>query len=67
MLATMYDFAVEDCLYYHTCKNNVSIGILENRESDDVSPYKLGLQKIAFELRLGFENIESFTLQALLH
>ena len=25
----MYDFAVEDCLYHHTCKN-VSIDVLEN-------------------------------------
>ena len=28
----MYDFAVEYCLYHHTCKN-VSIGILENIEN----------------------------------
>ena len=57
----MYDFAVEDCLCHPTCKN-VSIGVLEKqRESEDVSPHKLGLQKIAFELRLGFENIEIYT------
>ena len=63
----MYDFAVEDCLYHLTCKN-VSIGILENIENQknqDVSPHKLGLKKIAFELRLGFENLEIYTLQAL--
>ena len=28
-------------------------------------PHKLCLQKIAFELRLGFENLEIYTLQAL--
>ena len=44
---------------------NVSIGVLENRESEVVSPNKLCLQKIAFELRLGFENLEIYTLQAL--
>ena len=32
---------------------------------EDVSPHKLGLKKIAFELRLGFENLEIYTLQAL--
>ena len=37
----------------------------KHRESEDVSPDKLGLQKTAFELRLGFENIEIHTLQAL--
>ena len=36
-----------------------------HRESEDVSPHKLCLQKIAFELRLGFENLEIYTLQAL--
>ena len=45
---------------------NVSIGVLEKyRESEDVSPHKLRLQKIAFELRHGFENLEIYTLQAL--
>ena len=37
----------------------------KHRKSDDVSPHKLGLQKIVFELRLGFENIDIYTLQAL--
>ena len=63
-LATMYDFAVEDCLYHPICKN-VSIGVWKHRESEGVSPHKLCLQKIAFELRLGFENLEIYTLQAL--
>ena len=31
-LATIYDFAVEDCLYHPTCKK-LSIGILENIEN----------------------------------
>ena len=38
----------------------------KRRETEDISPHKLGLQKIAFELRLGFENIEVYTLQALM-
>ena len=37
----------------------------KHRESEDVSPNKLYLHKIAFELRLGFENLEIYTLQAL--
>ena len=35
------------------------------RYSEDVWPHKLCLQKIAFEIRLGFENLEIYTLQAL--
>ena len=61
----MYDFAVEDCLYHPTCKTRFYRHFGKHRESDDVSPHKLGLKKIAFELRLGFENIEIYTLQAL--
>ena len=57
----MYDFAVEDRLYHPTCETHFG----KHRESEYVSPHKLGLQKIAFELRLGFENIEIYTLQAL--
>ena len=59
----MYDFAVEDCLYHPTCKN-VSIDVLENIENQKMF-HKLCLLKIAFELRLGFENLEIYTLQAL--
>ena len=47
----MYDFAVEDCLTILHVKNNVSIGILENKEnqkSEHGSHQKLCLQKIAF-------------------
>ena len=30
----MYDFAAEDCLFYSTCENPVSIGLLKkHRES----------------------------------
>ena len=61
----MYDFAVEDCLYHPTCKNRFYRRFGKHRESEDVSPHKLCLQKIAFELRLGFENLEIYTLQAL--
>ena len=61
----MYGFAVEDCLYHSTCKTRFYRGFGKHRESEDVSPHKLCLQKITFELRLGFENIEIYTLQAL--
>ena len=61
----MYDFAVEDCLYHPTCKKRFYRHFGKHRESGDVSPHKLGLQKIAFELRLCFGNIEIYTLQAL--
>ena len=65
-LTTIYDFAVEDSLYHPTCKKRFYRHFGKHRESEDVSPHKLGLQKIAFELRLGFENKEIYTLQALL-
>ena len=61
----MYDFAVEDCLYHPTCKKRFYRRFGKHRESEDVSPCKLCLQKIAFELRLGFANLEIYTLQAL--
>ena len=61
----MYDFAVEGCQYHLTCKKRFYGHFGKQRESEDVSPHKLGRQKIAFELRLGFENIEIYTLQAL--
>ena len=56
----MYDFAVEDCLCHPTCKN-VSIGVLENIENQKV----FRPTNCVFELRLGFENLEIYTLQAL--
>ena len=61
----MYDIAVEDCLYNPTCNKRFHRHFGKYRESEDASPHKLGLQKIAFELRLGYENIESYTLQTL--
>ena len=61
----MYDFAVEDCLYHPTCKKRIYRRCGKHRESEDVSPHKLCLQKIAFENRQGFENLEIYTLQAL--
>ena len=61
----MYDFAVEDCLYHPTCKKRFYRRFGKHRESEDVSPHKLCLQTIAFELRLDFENLDIYTLQAL--
>ena len=65
MLTRMYDFAAEnlDCLYHPTCEKCFYRNFGKHRESEDVSPHKLGLRKIAFELRLGFENIEMYTLK----
>ena len=56
----MYDFVVEDCLYHPTCKKRVYRRFGKHRESEDVLPYKLFVQKIAFELRLGIENLEIY-------
>ena len=36
----------------------------KQRESDEIPPHELCLQKIAFEFRLGFENLEIYTLKA---
>ena len=40
------------------------MGVLENIELEDVSSHELCLQKNAFEIRLGFENLEIYTLKA---
>ena len=61
----MYGFPVEDFLYHPTCEKCSYRHFGKHRESEDVSPHKLCLQKIAFELRLVFENLEMYTLQAL--
>ena len=61
----MYGFAVEDCLYHPTSEKCFYRRYGKHRESEDVSPHKLCLQKIAFELWLGFENLEMYTFQAL--
>ena len=47
----MYDFAVEDCLYHPTCKGFYR-RFGKYRESEDVSPNKLGLQKTALALKI---------------
>ena len=57
-LPALYDFALEDCLYHPTCENCFYRRVGKHRESEDISPRKLCLQKIAFELWLGFENLE---------
>ena len=54
----MYSFAVEDCLYHPTYEKHFYMRFGKHRESEDVSPHKLCPQKIAFELWLGFENLE---------
>ena len=64
-LAAIFGFAVEDCLYHATCEKHFCRRFGKRRESENVSPYKLCLQKIAFELWLDFENLEIYTLQAL--
>ena len=46
----MYDFALEDCLYHPTCEKRFYRRFGKHRESEDISPLKLCLQKIAFEL-----------------
>ena len=59
----MYDFAVENCLYHSTCKKNVSIGIFANIENQKMfHPTNYVSTKLLFELKLGFENIEIYTL-----
>ena len=61
----MYYGAVEDCLYHPTCVKRFYRRFGKHRESEDASLHKLCLQKIAFKLMLGFENLEIYTLQAL--
>ena len=61
----MYGFALEDCLFHPTCEKRFYRRFGKHRESEDVSPHEFCLQKIAFELWLGFENLETYTLQAL--
>ena len=56
----MYDFAIEDCLYHPTCTKRFYRRFGKYREPEDVSPHKLCLQKIALEIRLGFENLEIY-------
>ena len=64
-LAAVHGFGVEDCLYHPTCEKRFYRRFGQDRESEDIPPHKLCLQKIAFELWLGFENLEIYTLEAL--
>ena len=52
-------------LYHPTREKRFYRRFGQHRESEDVSPHKLCLQKIAFELWPGFDNLEIYTLQAL--
>ena len=63
-LAAMHDLIVEDCLYHPTCEKRFYRHFEKHSESEDVSLHELCIEKIAFELRLGFENLEIYTLQA---
>ena len=51
----MYDFAVEDCLYHPKCKNRFYRRFGKHRESEDISPHKLCLQKIVLNLGLALK------------
>ena len=60
----MHDLIAEDCLYHPTCEKLFYRRFEKHSESEDVSPHELCKEKIAFELRLGFRNLEIYTLQA---
>ena len=63
-LSPMHDLFAEDCLSHPTCEKGFFMCFEKQSESEKVSPHELWLEKIAFELRLGFENLEIYTLQA---
>ena len=63
-LATIHDLIAEDCLYHPTREKRFYMRFEKHSESEDVSPHELCIEKLAFELRLGFENIEIYTLRA---
>ena len=63
-LSAMHDLIAEDCLSHPTCEKAFFMCFEKQSESEEVSPHELCLEKIAFELRLGFENLEIYTLQA---
>ena len=63
-LAAMHDLIAEDCLYHPTYEKRFYRRFETHSESEDISPYELCIEKIAFELRLGFENLEIYTSQA---
>ena len=60
----MHDLITEDCLYHPTCVKRFYRRFETHSESKDVSPHELFIEKLAFELRFGFENLEIYTLQA---
>ena len=60
----MHDLVAEDCLSHPTCEKRFYRHFGKHSESEKVSPHKLCLYKIAFELRFGFENLAFSTLQA---
>ena len=64
----MHDLIAEDCLYHPTCEKRLYRRFEKHSESEDVLPHELCIEKFAFELslsiRLGFENLEIYTLQA---
>ena len=63
-LAAMHDLVEEDCLYNPTCVKRFYRRFEKHIESEDISPHELCIEKLAFELRLGFENLKIYTLQA---
>ena len=62
-LAAMHDLIVVDFLYHPTCEKRLYRRFEKHSESEDVSPHELCIEKIAFELRFGFDNLEIYTLQ----
>ena len=63
-LSAMHNLIAEDCLYHPTCEEAYFRRLKKQSEAEEVSPHELCLEKIAFELRLGFENLEIYPLQA---
>ena len=63
-LSAMHNLIAEDCLYNPTCEKAFFWHFEKQSESEEVSPHESYLEKFAFELRLGFENLEIYTLQA---
>ena len=51
-------------MYHPACEKRFYRRFEKHSESEDVSPHELCIETIAFELRLGFENLEIYTLQA---
>ena len=62
--AAMHDLVAEDCLYNPTCEKRFYRRFEKHNESEDVLPHELCLEKIAFELIFGFQDLEIYILQA---